>query len=247
MTLTETQWHTMGHYVRSYILRTAEVYGHQNAIFRATARWTHTLNVLGNVRLILDGEAVSPESREVCEVAALFHDVDHYTVQQEYHAQRGAETAARFLRKEGFSTDFIERVAHCIREHLRDMNDDEPAELQVQRMMNEMSYEACIVFDADTLDKVGASNILQVIASLSSTQKRPMVEIARELCCGWPIQRAELWFEMLTTPTGKRLGAERLALAQQFVKQLGVEVTTQDPFPVMPNIKVTQELPTVRQ
>src|SRR6516164_3290210 len=106
MHLTNAKRAKIASYVRSYIVRTAERHGHQNAEFRANARWMHTLNVLQNLQHILDGENASLESREICEVAAFFHDIDHYTVQHEYHAARGAETASRFLIKEGYDAAF---------------------------------------------------------------------------------------------------------------------------------------------
>src|SRR5579859_1626011 len=123
MTLSEVQRNKIASYVRSYIIRTAERHGHQNATFRANARWMHTLNVRQNLMAILTGEKAAPDVRDICEVAAFFHDIDHYTVQLEYHAERGAETAKRFLTKEGYPADFVQRVAYIIKEHNRDLED----------------------------------------------------------------------------------------------------------------------------
>src|SRR5579859_2605013 len=116
MSLSEAQRNKIASYVRSYIIRTAERHGHQNATFRANARWMHTLNVRQNLMAILKGENATPDVCDVCEVAAFFHDVDHYTVQLEYHAERGAETAKRFLTKDSYPPDFIQRVTYIIKE-----------------------------------------------------------------------------------------------------------------------------------
>jgi HD superfamily phosphodiesterase len=241
MHLTEAQRNRIAGYVRSYILRTAENHGHQNAAFRANARWMHTLNVVQNVKSILDGENTPDDVRAVCEVAAYFHDVDHYTVQHEYHAMRGAETASRFLKKEGYDPEFIKRVAVAVREHNRDLNDDDSIEQQVQDIIFSLPLEARIVFDADTLDKVGVSNIMQAVTTLSLGEKRQVHEIANELTSGWPLQRAKLWKELLTTTTGKKLGEERFAFYEQFLKQLECEVVMNDPHPDM-DIRITQEM-----
>src|SRR5688572_27042024 len=160
MAITDDQRQKIANYVRSYLIRTAQSVGHQNALYRATARWTHTLNVCHNLERILDGENASQESRDISFVAALFHDVDHYTVQLEYHAARGAETAAQFLTKHGFDPEFTGRVTEVIRAHHRDLDDDVSIAEQVQEIVNTLSIEARMVFDADTLDKIGASNIL---------------------------------------------------------------------------------------
>ena len=115
MSISEAQRQKIASYVRKYIIRTAERHGHQNAAFRANARWMHTLNVRQNVLLILEGEHASSEARDICEIAAFFHDVDHYTVQHEYHAMRGAETARLFQQSQeaavGLSLKVISSVS----------------------------------------------------------------------------------------------------------------------------------------
>jgi HD superfamily phosphodiesterase len=236
--LTEEQRQKIANYVRSYLIRTAQSVGHQNALYRATARWTHTLNVCKNLQCILDGENASQESRDICMVAALFHDVDHYTVQLEYHAARGAETATTFLTKYGFDPEFTRRVAEVIREHHRDLDDDVSIAEQVQQIIDTLSIEARMVFDADTLDKIGASNILQAVL-LMGTTKRQLAEAAKELTSGWPLQRARLWKESLTTNTGKKLGEERLDYYERFLAQIEQEIVMDDPYPQM---NQTQEM-----
>src|SRR5258707_2030323 len=134
MALSDSQKQKIGLYVRSYIMRTALNFGHQNAAARATARWMHTLNVVQNAHQILDGERATEELREICEVAALFHDIDHYTVQLEYHAARGAETAQRYLTKEGYPASFVGRVAEAVRDHSPDLDDDLPVADQINHI-----------------------------------------------------------------------------------------------------------------
>ncbi len=239
MTVTKVQREKIALYVRNYIIRTAERHGHQNALFRANARWMHTLNVGHNLELILKGEKASEYSADVCRVAALFHDVDHYTVQQEYHAARGAETATRFLTKEGYDAEFIKLVATAIREHDRDLNDEIPVEDQVRKIVETLSLECRMLIDADTLDKIGANNILQAVTSLANTEKRQVSDIARELNSGWPLQRARLWKDMLSTPTGIAMGDQRFGFYQRFLQQIETEIVMVDPYP---ELKQTQQL-----
>jgi len=233
MSVSEAQRQKIASYVRKYIIRTAERHGLQNASFRANARWMHTLNVRQNVLTILDGEHASEEARDICEIAAFFHDIDHYTVQHEYHAIRGAETATHYLTKEGYDPDFVRRVAHAVREHNRDLDDDIPIPDQIRQIIEALSFEARMVMDADTLDKIGVSNILQAITSLGGTDKRQVAQTARELTAGWPLQRAKLWKEMLTTETGKAMGEQRFAFYQGFLNQVEAEIVMSDPYPEM--------------
>lgn len=231
MLLTQVQRQRIAQYVRSYLMRTAVNYGHKNAERRATARWMHTLNVVQNLQTILDGEGASPDSRTICEVAAIFHDIDHYTVDLQYHAVRGAETAAKFLKKEGYPADFIECVAEAVRGHHHDLDDELPITEQMEAIAARLSLEAKIVMDAETLDKIGASNLLQAVVTLASINNPPLHEIARELTSGWPLQRAMSWQATLVTPTGKQIGAQRMAFYEQCLKQIAAEVVMGDPYP----------------
>jgi hypothetical protein len=166
MAVSAEQWQAIALYTRSYILRTAENFGHRNAAARASARWTHSLNVLRNLDQILAGEGVPAPLQTICRVAALMHDIDHYTVEAAYHAQRGAETAGKFLLKQGFDASFVEQVRHIIAGHHLDLDDDSPLEDLVQEIIATHTYPTRLVMDADTLDKVGATNGLQAIMTM---------------------------------------------------------------------------------
>lgn len=231
MALSQTQWGRIGQYVRSYLARTAVNYGHKNAEYRAVWRWMHTLNVLKNLDAILEGEKAPEESRDICRVAALFHDVDHYTVELQYHGLRGAETASAFLKREGYPPDYVERVAEAIRGHHHDFSDDEPIEGQVARIAAGLSHEARMVMDAETLDKIGANNILQSVITMSAVKHSQVFEVTRELTSGWPLERARTWAQTLITTTGKIMGAQRLEFYERLLSQLAEEVVTEDPFP----------------
>jgi HD superfamily phosphodiesterase len=243
MSLTEAQRQKIALYVRSYLLRSAESFGHRNATTRASARWTHTLNVTKNVRLIMDGERLDAEQQAICEVAAMFHDIDHYTVQQMYHAARGAETASRWLAKEGFDPAFIKRVSVIIRNHHTDLDDDIPVEEQVAEVVATQNYETRIVMDADTLDKIGISNILQAVITMTQNGQR-LADVAKELTSGWPLQRASLWRQLLTTRTGQALGEDRYEFYRDVLQQIALEIVFDDPHPSLTN---TQEIAQVAQ
>jgi HD superfamily phosphodiesterase len=230
LTLTDKQMAQFANYVHGYLLHTANNYGHLNATRRAEMRWMHTLNVLKNCELILEGEGADYYPQQVCRVAALFHDIDHYTVDLPYHGQRGAETTLKYLTKEGYPADFASRVAEAVRTHHQDYDDDDPITQQVAAIAAKLGKEAQIVMDAETLDKIGASNILQSVITLCSKPKLTG-DLAHDLTAGFPLQRALNWQATLVTATGKRLGQQRLAFYEQFLQQVRQEVVMVDPYP----------------
>jgi len=242
MIFTNDQREKMAQFVRSYLLRTAELHGHKNADFRASARWTHTLNVVKNTHAICEQEGVSEYTHLVAEIAALFHDVDHYTVQPEYHAVRGAETATRYLTKEEFPADIVRAVATAVQNHQLDLDDDIEVEELVSQIVATRDYESRILIDADILDKLGATNILQSMLSMCRQQTK-LADTARELTTGWPLQRAYLWKQLLTTPTGQLLGEQRYAFHQAFLVQLEQEFVLHDPYQDM---TITQQMRTIQ-
>jgi uncharacterized protein len=110
-------------------------------------------------RLALDEEA----DLEIVRAAALLHDADGTTPGSDSrleHHLRSAELAGKVLREEGWSSDRIAAVQHCIRAH-RFRDDREPPE----------SIEARVLFDADKLDVLGAIGAVRVMvyAALAGT------------------------------------------------------------------------------
>jgi HD superfamily phosphodiesterase len=231
MHLTAEQLQRAADFVRSYLRRTASSKESHKAEFRAENRWQHSLNVQKNIRALADGEGIPSDSRAVCDLAALFHDVDHYTVDYEYHGLRGAETATHFLLSEGYPPPFVERVAEAIRRHHNEFEDDVPLEDQMRAVVTNASLEARLLMDAETLDKIGASNIIQSLLTLGRIGTKPINVAARELVAGFPLERAHEWYRTLITPTGRKLGAQRLAFYEQFLAQIESEIVIEDPYP----------------
>lgn len=215
-------------YVKRYMLKHATagdpVYGER----RATARYWHTLSVYRNIDLILRGEAADSATRDICEIAALFHDVDSYSVEHAYHGYRGAETATKFLRKGGYEEPLIEQVAQAVRDHNYEFDDDRSPSEQVAEMIRTLPAYSLYVIDADILDKIGVSNLLAAVMPMGMSNKHAY-EAARVLTT-WPYERARFWTDLLTTHTGKTMGAQRFAFFQQAVEQLETEIVMTDPF-----------------
>ncbi len=92
---------------------------------------------------------------DVLRAAALLHDAaGAHPAEPEMrldHEQRSARFARQVLEGEGWPSDVIEAVQHCIRAH-RYRGDEQPT-----------SLEARILFDADKLDVLGAFGIARTI------------------------------------------------------------------------------------
>lgn len=100
---------------------------------------------------------------EIVRTAALLHDADGTQPGSEArkeHQIRSAEFAGRVLGKEGWPSERIAAVQHCIRAH-RFRGDAEPPE----------TIEAKCLFDADKLDVLGAIGAARalVYAALAGT------------------------------------------------------------------------------
>ena len=229
MQVQDSPYQAVAQYVRTYLLRTAQIGDPKRGEQRATTRYWHTLNVFRTVGIILDGEKADERTRQICMLGALLHDVDVYSVSHSDHGIRGAETATRFLRKQGYSQDVIDLVARAVHDHNYDFDDDQSIAAQVAEMRRTMPPTSLMVLDADVLDKIGVSNILNAVLQVGRADKS-VHEATLELTDGWPIERARVWRDFLTTPTGQRLGRERFAFYEQFVAQIETEIVMRDPF-----------------
>ena len=180
-------------------------------------RWQHTLNVLRNAEQILVGEKASNESSDIVRVAVIMHDISKFTCESEAHAQVGAEVARIYLAENGYPGEFAERVALAIAEHGKDFGT-----VSSEQQGDLLSWEGKVLIEADLLDKLGASAIVDSLLMMGK-KDRLGFEIRAELE-GGPMQRAVSCIEFFWTDTGRRMAEQRFAFFQKFVEQLADEV-----------------------
>lgn len=92
---------------------------------------------------------------EIVRAAALLHDIEGSHPagdERANHHHQSADIAAEILRTEGWSSERIAAVQHCIRAHRYRDNREPPA-----------TIEAKVLFDADKLDVLGAIGVARVI------------------------------------------------------------------------------------
>lgn len=176
----------------------------------------HTERVVGLARYICkheDGDII------VVSLSALLHDIARSMEERgecSDHSEKGAELAKQILESWKISSEQIEKVAYCIKNHRTDKVGT--------------TLEAKILKDADKLDSLGAICISRVIASsLQSNQyHRPIFNPSISLD-GHETASALHYLILLLqryqtgnyffTRTAKNLARERVKVMEEFVEQ----------------------------
>ena len=219
--LTDENFRALCHYTRSYLNETAASSDQEwlkDFPRAAEHRWQHTLNVLKNADLILNGERVSDERADVVRVAVILHDISLFVCDHKIHGRVSAEIAEKYLLEQGYPPGFVRRVTRAIAEHGTDLGPLPPEEQGAL-----FSWEGKVVLEADILDKVGASAITDSLLFLGKKEKQGF-ECRRELAKGRAMERASFFKDYIWTETGKRLAGERFSFFLKFLEQLGEEV-----------------------
>jgi HD superfamily phosphodiesterase len=190
----------------------------------ADHRWQHTLNVLANAEQILTGECADPESSDVVRVAAVLHDISMFVCDHEIHGRVSAEIAETYLLEQGYSSEFVARVARAIAEHGTDLGPLPPEEQGAL-----FSWEGKVVLEADILDKLGASTITDTLLVLGKKDYLGF-ECRKELAQGRAMERAAFFKDYIWTETGTRMAEQRFAFFLQFLEQLSGEVVEKSGF-----------------
>jgi len=140
------------------------------------------------------------------------------------HAQAGAQMAWDFLRGNGFSAEFADRVRHCIETH------------RFRKAVPPQSLEAKILFDADKLDVVGAVGIARTLM-YKGDQEEPLYHVlpSGEISDGSRDESSSFFREyrfkleklygQFLTQRGAALALERRSIAQEFYAKLYQEVS----------------------
>ena len=166
---------------------------------------------------------------EIVRAAALLHDTGETTPgteERSSHHFAAADFAAQVLQAEGWPTERIAAVQHCIRAHRFRDNRQPPATL-----------EAKVLFDADKLDVLGAIGVARAVAYATLAGEPVYAKpSARFLQSGEkdPGEPHSVYHEYLFklrkikdrlfTPTARALAVERDAYIAQYFEQLQAEL-----------------------
>jgi uncharacterized protein len=166
---------------------------------------------------------------EIVRAAALLHDAQGTApgeaVRHNHHLA-SAEFAAQVLTQEGWPTERIAAVQHCIRAHRYRDNREPP-----------QTIEAKVLFDADKLDVLGAVGVARVIAyavlagqPVYAPPSAAFLRTGKEEAGEPHSAYHEFLFKLakvkdrLFTPTARTLAEARHAYLAQYFEQLGAEV-----------------------
>lgn len=192
--------------------------------------WDHTLRVLNNARHLCHVEGAD---LLVVEFAAVLHDIGRPAELADRgrscHADQGATLVHQILPGLGVvDPGFTDHVAACVRTHrFRNRTADRPA-----------TPEACIVFDADKLDSIGAIGIgrsfhfagrIGARVHNGADQAQGAASYSREDSAyrEFLVKLRHLHGRLLTAE-GRRLAASRHQFMVAFFEQLNREVSGED-------------------
>ena len=186
----------------------------------------HIYRVLYNaLQIARDEENVN---YDILIAACLLHDIgrkEQFADPSLCHAAVGAEKAWRFLTENGFTPDFAEAVAHCIRTH------------RFRKAMPPQTVEAKILFDADKLDVTGAIGIARTLM-YKADMAEPLYHVLPDgrISAGTEDLgpsffreykfKLEKMYDRFYTKTGEAMARQRQKIAADFYESLYREVNT---------------------
>ena len=175
---------------------------------RGSHDWDHTLRVHRLCRRIGAAEGAD---LVVVEAAAYLHDIGRTHQDRSNgslcHAEKGAAMARDLLKQCALAADRADNVIHCIAAH-RFRGGEAPR-----------SLEACVLFDADKLDAIGAVGVARAYlfaGELGARLHSPEIDVARAPAYSiddtgyreYVVKLSKIRERMLT-PTGRLLADER--------------------------------------
>ena len=163
---------------------------------------------------------------EVLKLAAYLHDIGRLeqakTKGKVCHAEHGAKLAKEILARNGFDQAMIDRVSKCIEAH----------RLSVRR--EHKSLESKVLFDADTIDSLGAIGLGRLFSFAGSIgakvhNKDVDVTVNHE----YTTEDTPYWYFMnrgkdapkrMFTKEGRRIAQARYEFMGKFFKRINAEV-----------------------
>ncbi|MCA9871708.1 MAG: HD domain-containing protein [Anaerolineae bacterium] len=183
----------------------------------AAHSFDHILRVLALAEHIAVAEGAD---LEIVRTATLLHDIARL---EPDHQRLGAERAREILA--GQPAERVEAVSHAIEAH-RFRKGPAPATL-----------EACCLFDADKLDAIGAVGVARAVAYGAVHGQRIWSQPLDAIDASQPppggdgytpshefVYKLARLADMLTTPTARRIAADRHRVMVEFFRRLDLEV-----------------------
>lgn len=177
----------------------------------AEYRFNHILNVVELAERIAREEGANVD---VTRVASLFHDVAKLEVDQDIHAEAGADIARKYLTAHAdYPDSFVDQVCTAVREH------------SYQDDVTNLPLETQCLIEADILDKVGANGTALMLLRMGYEARSHMD--AAEMV-GRVIERGRDARDRVDSDTAEALIQRRLKRTRWFQEWLEGEVAEMD-------------------
>jgi uncharacterized protein len=187
--------------------------------------YEHVVRVYRMAEYLARQEGANPE---IVRAAALLHDAqpNHLSESRRHdHQQSAADIASQLLKDEGWTSEAIKSVQHCIRAHRFRDDSENPATLEAQ-----------ILFDADKLDAIGAIGVARAIGFAIQAGQPEYAPPSQLFLQTGQLESGEMHSayheyiyklrklkERLYTPTARRIAADRHHLMVEFFEHLAQE------------------------
>ena len=177
----------------------------------AEYRFNHILNVVELSQEIARAEGANVD---VTRVAALFHDVAKLEVDQDVHADAGADIAREYLHAHSdYPDSFVDQVCTAVRDH------------SYQEDVTDLPLETQCLIEADVLDKVGANGTALMLLRMGYEARSHMD--AAEMV-GRVVERGRDARNRIESETAAAILQRRLKRARWFQEWLEAEVAEMD-------------------
>ena len=191
--------------------------------------FSHVLRVYKLSERIAEAEGAN---LKIVRAAALLHDVDGDVDVREHHHLVAATFAEKTLREEGWESEEIDAVLHCIRAHRFRNHEEEPKTLEAQ-----------VLFDADKIDAIGAVGVARAVSyavragmdvyappSPTYLETGQLAPDESQTVSHEYIYKLSRIKERIYTPTGRSLANERHDLMVEFFKGWMKEIGNYDEY-----------------
>lgn len=181
----------------------------------------HTLRVFNNASLLASKS--DGANKEICELAALLHDVDDRKISPE--TTKNKDNARKFLKVNGASDEIIESICKII------------GQISFSEGIIPDTLEGKIVQDADRLDAIGAIGIARTFAyggkhgrEIYNPEIEPRKNLSKEEYCNVAAPTINHFYEkllllenMMNTEEGKQIARQRTVFMQEFLDEFFAE------------------------
>ncbi|MEG0306781.1 MAG: HD domain-containing protein [Clostridium sp.] len=204
-------YNEMFQFVRDYLITNdAEITNGESRKNPFRKRSEHIQRVFMWVERLIEDE--SDINKEAVLVSAIFHDVGYALKFNNLdHAENSATICEKYLKENGFSTEFINLVTYLVRNHSN-------KELMT---VEDTTLELTLLMEADLLDETGALSVVWD-CMVEGSERIQSFENTHNHIINYSYDTLKV--NPMVTDKGKKFWEEKQQLVKEFVKQLSFDL-----------------------